>query len=113
VRTACNFQRGRRPRDAVLHPRAAVRQRMVPRRMRAVRGRAGALGPPARIRRISPEQQQGCGPRAAAEQAMNWLTDVLHNGPDPTETREWIESLKAVIDLNASSRSHQPRVSPV
>jgi pyruvate dehydrogenase E1 component len=80
---------------------------MVPRRMRAVRGRAGALGPPARIRRISPEQQQGCGPRAAAEQAMNWLTDVLHNDPDPTETREWIESLKAVIDHSGAERAHQ------
>ncbi|WP_298576584.1 pyruvate dehydrogenase (acetyl-transferring), homodimeric type [uncultured Luteimonas sp.] len=38
---------------------------------------------------------------------MNWLTDVLQNDPDPTETREWIESLKAVIDHNGPERAHQ------
>jgi pyruvate dehydrogenase E1 component len=38
---------------------------------------------------------------------MNWLTDVLHNDPDPTETREWIESLKAVIDHSGAERAHQ------
>ena len=29
---------------------------------------------------------------------MNWLTDVLENDLDPIETREWMESLKAVLD---------------
>ncbi|HRP73845.1 MAG TPA: pyruvate dehydrogenase (acetyl-transferring), homodimeric type, partial [Luteimonas sp.] len=38
---------------------------------------------------------------------MNWLTDVLQNDPDPTETREWIESLKAVIDHSGPERAHQ------
>ncbi|MGJ4728323.1 pyruvate dehydrogenase (acetyl-transferring), homodimeric type [Luteimonas sp. SDU101] len=38
---------------------------------------------------------------------MNWLTDVLQNDPDPTETREWIESLKAVIDNRGPERAHQ------
>ena len=38
---------------------------------------------------------------------MNWLNDVLQNDPDPTETREWIESLKAVIDHNGPERAHQ------
>ena len=38
---------------------------------------------------------------------MNWLTDVLQNDPDPTETREWIESLKAVIDQAGPDRAHQ------
>ena len=38
---------------------------------------------------------------------MNWLTDVLQNDPDPTETREWIESLKAVIDHGGPERAHQ------
>ena len=38
---------------------------------------------------------------------MNWLNDVLQNDPDPTETREWIESLKAVIDHSGPERAHQ------
>ncbi|MBP6216135.1 MAG: pyruvate dehydrogenase (acetyl-transferring), homodimeric type [Luteimonas sp.] len=38
---------------------------------------------------------------------MNWLNDVLQNDPDPTETREWIESLKAVIDHSGAERAHQ------
>lgn len=38
---------------------------------------------------------------------MNWLNDVLQNDPDPTETREWIESLKAVIDVGGPERAHQ------
>ncbi|TYT26185.1 pyruvate dehydrogenase (acetyl-transferring), homodimeric type [Luteimonas viscosa] len=38
---------------------------------------------------------------------MNWLNDVLQNDPDPTETREWIESLKAVIDHTGPERAHQ------
>lgn len=37
---------------------------------------------------------------------MNWLNDVLQNDPDPTETREWIESLKAVIDHSGPERAH-------
>ena len=38
---------------------------------------------------------------------MNWLNDVLQNDPDPTETREWIESLKAVIDHSGPERAHR------
>jgi pyruvate dehydrogenase E1 component len=37
----------------------------------------------------------------------NWLSDVLHDDPDPTESREWIESLKAVIDADGPERAHQ------
>ena len=44
---------------------------------------------------------------AALEQRMNWLNDVLQNDPDPTETREWVESLKAVIDVGGPERAHQ------
>jgi len=45
--------------------------------------------------------------RAALEHRMNWLNDVLQNDPDPTETREWVESLKAVIDVGGPERAHQ------
>jgi pyruvate dehydrogenase E1 component len=38
---------------------------------------------------------------------MNWLTDVLENDLDPTETREWMESLKAVLDNDGPERAHQ------
>ncbi|NZA27242.1 pyruvate dehydrogenase (acetyl-transferring), homodimeric type [Luteimonas sp. SJ-92] len=38
---------------------------------------------------------------------MNWLNDVLQNDPDPTETREWVESLKAVLDADGPERAHQ------
>ena len=38
---------------------------------------------------------------------MNWLNDVLQDDPDPTETQEWIESLKAVIDHEGPQRAHQ------
>ncbi|MCD9031163.1 pyruvate dehydrogenase (acetyl-transferring), homodimeric type [Luteimonas sp. Y-2-2-4F] len=38
---------------------------------------------------------------------MNWLTDLLQNDPDPAETREWVESLKAVIDADGPERAHQ------
>ncbi len=38
---------------------------------------------------------------------MNWLNDVLQDDPDPTETQEWIESLKAVIDHDGPQRAHQ------
>lgn len=37
---------------------------------------------------------------------MNWLNEVLQNDPDPVETREWIESLKAVIDRDGPERAH-------
>ena len=37
---------------------------------------------------------------------MNWLNEVLQNDPDPTESREWIESLKAVIDHDGAERAH-------
>jgi pyruvate dehydrogenase E1 component len=38
---------------------------------------------------------------------MNWLNDVLDNDPNPAETREWNESLKAVIDAEGAERAHQ------
>ena len=38
---------------------------------------------------------------------MSWLNDLLQNDPDPTETREWIESIKAVIDAQGPDRAHQ------
>jgi pyruvate dehydrogenase E1 component len=38
---------------------------------------------------------------------MNWLNDVLQNDPDPQESREWIESIKAVIDHDGPGRAHQ------
>jgi pyruvate dehydrogenase E1 component len=37
---------------------------------------------------------------------MNWLQDVLANDIDPTETQEWLESLKAVIDADGPERAH-------
>jgi len=39
---------------------------------------------------------------------MNWLHDVLQHDPDPAETREWIESLKAVIDSSSAERPAVP-----
>src|SRR4249919_2126652 len=38
---------------------------------------------------------------------MTWLNDLLQNDPDPAESREWIESLKAVIDNGGPQRAHQ------
>jgi pyruvate dehydrogenase E1 component len=38
---------------------------------------------------------------------MSWLHELLQNDPDPTETREWVESLKAVIDADGPGRAHQ------
>ncbi|MDR1076071.1 MAG: pyruvate dehydrogenase (acetyl-transferring), homodimeric type [Xanthomonadaceae bacterium] len=38
---------------------------------------------------------------------MNWLNEVIQNDPDPTETQEWLESLKAVIDREGAGRAHQ------
>ncbi|MET1024855.1 MAG: pyruvate dehydrogenase (acetyl-transferring), homodimeric type, partial [Pseudoxanthomonas sp.] len=38
---------------------------------------------------------------------MNWLNEMLQSDPDPTETQEWIESLKAVIDAEGPLRAHQ------
>jgi pyruvate dehydrogenase E1 component len=40
-------------------------------------------------------------------QRMSWLNELLQNDPDPTETREWVESLKAVIDADGAERAHQ------
>ncbi|HRQ65899.1 MAG TPA: pyruvate dehydrogenase (acetyl-transferring), homodimeric type [Xanthomonadaceae bacterium] len=37
---------------------------------------------------------------------MNWLTDILDQDLDPTESQEWIESLKAVIDADGPERAH-------
>jgi len=38
--------------------------------------------------------------------AMSWLNDILDNDRDPNETREWIESLKAVLDHDGPERAH-------
>ncbi|MGI8682225.1 MAG: pyruvate dehydrogenase (acetyl-transferring), homodimeric type [Mycobacteriales bacterium] len=38
---------------------------------------------------------------------MNWLDEALHDDPDPAESREWIESIKAVIDADGPERAHQ------
>ena len=38
---------------------------------------------------------------------MDWLNDLLQNDPDPTETREWVESIKSVIDVRGPERAHQ------
>ena len=38
---------------------------------------------------------------------MNWLNEMLQNDPDPQESREWVESLKAVIDHDGPGRAHQ------
>ncbi|MGN7726492.1 pyruvate dehydrogenase (acetyl-transferring), homodimeric type [Luteimonas sp. 22616] len=38
---------------------------------------------------------------------MNWLNEVLVNDPDPAESQEWFESLKAVIDREGPARAHQ------
>ncbi|MCC8364256.1 pyruvate dehydrogenase (acetyl-transferring), homodimeric type [Lysobacter sp. A6] len=38
---------------------------------------------------------------------MNWLNELLLNDPDPIETREWVESIKAVIDNEGPERAHQ------
>ncbi len=37
---------------------------------------------------------------------MHWLNELLQNDPDPTETREWMESIKAVIDVQGPERAH-------
>ena len=38
---------------------------------------------------------------------MNWLNEMLQNDPDPHETREWVDSIKAVIDAEGPERAHQ------
>ncbi len=38
---------------------------------------------------------------------MNWLDEALLNDPDPAESREWIESIKAVLDADGPERAHQ------
>ncbi|HEY4559138.1 MAG TPA: hypothetical protein VIG54_00160, partial [Lysobacter sp.] len=35
------------------------------------------------------------------------INDMLLNDPDPTETREWLESISAVIDHEGPERAHQ------
>ncbi len=37
---------------------------------------------------------------------MNQLNDILDQDLDPTETREWTESLKGVIDADGTDRAH-------
>ncbi|MFT3807112.1 pyruvate dehydrogenase (acetyl-transferring), homodimeric type [Arenimonas sp.] len=38
---------------------------------------------------------------------MSWLNDLLEHDRDPRETREWIESLKAVLDHDGPERAHE------
>ncbi len=38
---------------------------------------------------------------------MSWINEVLDNDHDPKETREWLESLKAVLDHDGAERAHQ------
>ena len=38
---------------------------------------------------------------------MNWLNEMLQNDPDPQETREWVDSIKAVIEAEGPLRAHQ------
>jgi len=38
---------------------------------------------------------------------MSWMNDVLNNDHDPNETREWLESLKAVLDHDGADRAQQ------
>ena len=38
---------------------------------------------------------------------MSWLNDILDNDRDPTETKEWLESLKAVLDHDGAERAHE------
>ena len=38
---------------------------------------------------------------------MNWLNEILQDDNDPAETREWVESIKAVIDVQGPERAHQ------
>jgi len=35
------------------------------------------------------------------------INDLIQNDPDPTETREWIESVQAVIERDGAERAHQ------
>ncbi len=37
---------------------------------------------------------------------MDQLDDILHQDLDPTETREWLESLDAVIHHDGTERAH-------
>jgi pyruvate dehydrogenase E1 component len=37
---------------------------------------------------------------------MSWINDVLANDHDPKETKEWLESLKAVLDHDGAERAH-------
>ena len=38
---------------------------------------------------------------------MSWINEVLDNDHDPKETREWLESLKAVLDHDGAGRAQQ------
>ena len=38
---------------------------------------------------------------------MGWLNDILDNDRDPSETQEWLESLKAVLDHDGPDRAHE------
>ena len=39
--------------------------------------------------------------------SSSWLNDILDNDRDPTETTEWLESLKAVLDHDGPERAHE------
>ena len=45
--------------------------------------------------------------RGATGVVMNWLNDLLQSDPDPAETREWVDSIKAVIEAEGPLRAHQ------
>ena len=38
---------------------------------------------------------------------MNVMNELLRDDPDPTETREWVESIQAVLDHDGAPRAHQ------
>ncbi|MGN6113259.1 MAG: pyruvate dehydrogenase (acetyl-transferring), homodimeric type [Luteimonas sp.] len=38
---------------------------------------------------------------------MNELNELLRDDPDPTETREWVESIQAVLEREGAGRAHQ------
>ena len=38
---------------------------------------------------------------------MNELNELLRDDPDPIETREWVESIQAVLEREGADRAHQ------
>ena len=37
---------------------------------------------------------------------MSWIEEAVQQDPDPIETREWIESMQAVIAREGTERAH-------